>query len=408
MLAPLYRAAGGPATAAELRAQGLATSLRALGHRVTVVCAMPKGAEPDRRADVEVVPAAWLDLEALARSAGLKSGSLVQPRLSGGPPRHTLLRSIVSKLVIDRHMTWIPAAILAARRVGGKGAIFVSTGARSSHIAARFARGRQPWIADLNDLWAMNPHYPRRMVQDTVDRLLERLTIANATRLTTVNDLMARELERRFPIRVTTIMSAFEPGDFDRRTRAGGSGGPIRILFAGTVYRSLDMRPFLKALRQGRQEGWLRKESLEVAFVGRLSERIALEAGELGVADLVTTSGLIPREELLDRLVDADALLLPLYENDPYALPMRFFEYVGAGRPIIGYGPPDRIAGRLIAEQRLGVVVSDQSETEQLLRLLVVEGATLPRPAPAVRREFTWERRIETLRELIADVGANP
>lgn len=406
MVAPLYPATSGPATAAAMRARGLARGLARLGHRVTVVCAFPRGVEPDRSPGVEVLTPGWLDLESLARSAGINSGTLIQRRLGAGPPRHTILRSIASRVLPDRYATWVPSGIRATRKALTPGAVLFSTGPRSSHIAARVARDKHPWVTDLNDLWALNPHTPRRMFRDRVEQFAERLTVGTATELTTVNDLMAEELQRRFEARVTTIFSGFDPSEFDLTPPVERSGR-VRILFAGTVYRSLDLRPFLQAVKDGKDAGWLRAETLEIAFVGRLCERVALEADNLGVSDIVTTSGLIPRKDLLRELVEADALLLPLYETDPYALPMRFFEYVGSGRPIIGYGPPDRIPARLINDHGLGVVVSNRAEVEALLRQIVDNRTTLAIPAPSARVEFTWDRSIEKLHELVTRVAVS-
>jgi hypothetical protein len=85
---------------------------------------------------------------------------------------------------------------------------------------------------------------------------------------------------------------------------------------------------------------------------------------------------------------------------------MRFFEYVGAGRPIIGFGPADRIAGKLIDEYSLGVIVSNAEAVERLLQQLVEDRSSLPVPDPAVRAEFTWNRSIEKLDKLVRTVAA--
>jgi len=100
--------------------------------------------------------------------------------------------------------------------------------------------------------------------------------------------------------------------------------------------------------------------------------------------------------------VSADALLLPIYEIDPYAMPMRFFEYVGAARPIIGYGPADRIQAKFIRDGNFGVVVSDRDEIKSTLRQFVADPASLPAPAGAARAEYTWARSIEKLDALVS------
>ncbi len=291
----------------------------------------------------------WPNLETLAARTGFATEQNAGHNNPSG--RHGG-RRLISSVIPDRYASWIPSAAKAARKAAGERSIMFSTGPMSSGFAARFAHGRRPWIADVNDLFAMNPW--RRVKNPMLDRMdasVERATIGHATRLTTVNDVMTDELRRRFDFPVTTIISGFDLRDFDGR-RHDSTDGPVRLLFAGTIYPMLDLRPLWTAMRQGQQEGWLTPERLHVTFVGRLSERAALEAADFGIAELVRTRRPVPRDELLDELVAADVLLLPLYERDPTALPMRFFEYVGSGRPIVAFGLARQDRGALRAGAR--------------------------------------------------------
>jgi glycosyltransferase involved in cell wall biosynthesis len=151
--------------------------------------------------------------------------------------------------------------------------------------------------------------------------------------------------------------------------------------------------------------GWLGEHDLRVRFIGRLNERVAEEAEQWGLGSLVETSAVIPRSDLLAALVAADALLLPLYEDDPYSLPMKFFDYVGAGRPIVALGPPDRVGAQLIRSHRLGVVVSNVSDAGATLRGLLDRTTELATPTD--RDAFTWERSIDRLESVIETVGGH-
>ena len=120
-----------------------------------------------------------------------------------------------------------------------------------------------------------------------------------------------------------------------------------------------------------------------MSFIGRLSDRAALEAARLDVADFVSTSEPIQRSRLLRLMVEADALLLPsLHDTDRNALPMKLFEYIGAQRPIIVFGPGDHLAARLVAENGFGLVLTDEASLERCLRDLVDGDGILP-PAPS-------------------------
>src|SRR5207253_6868082 len=115
------------------------------------------------------------------------------------------------------------------------------------------------------------------------------------------------------------------------RASVAGERAPVEDLFGGTLSPGFNLGPLFAGMAAGRDEGWLTEKSLRVRFVGRLTERAEAEAERWGLSQYVEASAVIPRGELLAELVNADALLLPLYDEDPYSLPMRFFDYVGAG-----------------------------------------------------------------------------
>lgn len=400
MIAPLYPATSGAIEAAAMRTRGLAAGLRRRGHSVSVVVGMAPGKEPDRSGDVNVVTAPWPDLRRFAKAPGMSRGRLVNP---GEPLHMPLPRAMLSAVFPERYALWVPGAVAKARALLKKDTLIISTSARSAHIAARLVHGSRPWIADLNDPWAFSPKMTRRKYRDQVEWFMERSTVGHATRLSATTETMAAELQRRHGTPAAAILSGFDPHEYEH-LRPAPRGLPRRVVFAGTFYWTIDFRPLYRAIREGIDEGWLTPETLQVSVVGHLASRAGQEAQDHGVADIVEARELIARDELLDRLAGADALILPFY--DQYTLAMKFFEYVGAGRPIIGYGPPDRVAAKLIDQHHLGVIVNDKDGFKQRLHELVDDGDALPAPTGEDRLAFTWDRSIDRLEALIADAVA--
>jgi glycosyltransferase involved in cell wall biosynthesis len=403
MLAALYRPSQGAAGAAGVRAHAMATGLRAAGHAVTVICA--RSADNERRveAGVEVIPAPWADVEAHARRIGVELRDLPRPHSRGGTPRNTALREIVARTTIpDRYVIWIPGAVAAARRQGREHDMVISTGPVSAHLAARAVLGGRPWVADINDFWALNPHRTNRRMRDAIDVFLERRTLGAATQLTTVNDVMRDELHRRTGKPVTTVYSGFDPNEFDAVRHERAAGAPVRLLYAGTLYPSQNLEPLFRVLAALRRERGLSSEEIQVSFIGRVTDRAVLEAERSGVGDLVAATDPIPRHDLLARMCATDALILPLYDSDRSALPMKIFEYIGAERPILAWGERDSLAARAILDNRFGVVAASEQELDDYVRRLLSGGDALPSGDDQARAQFTWRRGVETLTELVA------
>ena len=405
MIAAPYSTPDRPATAAGIRARALAQGLQQSGHGVTVVCAGPAHLRPWEDNGVQVVPARYVDVEAVARRFGVELREL---RTGGGEGEHGrtgMAREVAVRLAVpDRFVVWVPAAIAASRRVGANLELVFSTGPVSAHLVARAVVRDRPWLVDCNDLWSLNPDRTNGPLRDAVDAAMEQRVLRRATRLTTVSEPMREELEHRHRKPVTVLYSGFEAAEFPPPgPRAAGDAR--RLLFAGTLYGKQDLTPLLRALAQGRREGWLSPERLEVNFIGRLSDRAALEADRFGVADFVTTSEPIPRDQLLRLMVDADALLLPsLHDTDRNALPMKLFEYIGAKRPIIVFGPGEHLAASLVAEHGLGLVLPDEAGLQRCLRDLLSGENVLRAGNEQERAQFSRDTTLATLASVVAEL----
>ena len=405
MIAAPYSTPDRPATAAGIRARALAQGLQQSGHGVTVVCAGPAHLRPWEDNGVQVVPARYFDVEAVARRFGVELREL---RTGGGEGEHGrtgMAREVAVRLAVpDRFVVWVPAAIAASRRVGANLELVVSTGPVSAHLVARAVVRDRPWLVDCNDLWSLNPDRTNGPLRDAVDAAMEQRVLRRATRLTTVSEPMREELEHRHRKPVTVLYSGFEAAEFPPPgPRAAGDAR--RLLFAGTLYGKQDLTPLLRALAQGRREGWLSPERLEINFIGRLSDRAALEADRFGVADFVTTSEPIPRDQLLRLMVDADALLLPsLHDTDRNALPMKLFEYIGAKRPIIVFGPGEHLAASLVAEHGLGLVLPDEAGLQRCLHDLLSGENVLRAGNEQERAQFSRDTTLATLASVVAEL----
>jgi hypothetical protein len=402
MIAAPYSPPERPAVAAGIRARAFAQGLRRSGHRVTVVCAGHAGARPWEDLGVEVVPARYLDVETSARRLGIELRELRTGGADGEHGRTGLAREVAVRLAVpDRYVVWVPAAISAARRVGASLEVVVSTGPVSAHlVACAVVRGR-PWLADCNDLWSRNPDRTNGPLRDAVDVAMENRVLRRATRLTTVSEPMRVELEHRHAKPVDVLYSGFEAGEFPPAAPRT-AGDPCRLLFAGTLYGKQDLTPLFRVLGRGREAGWLSPDRLEVGFIGRLSDRAALEAARLDVADFVSTSEPIQRSRLLRLMVEADALLLPsLHDTDRNALPMKLFEYIGARRPIIVFGPGDHLAARLVAENGFGLVLTDEASLERCVRDLVDGDGILPAGGEQERARFNRATTLAALANVV-------
>ena len=201
-----------------------------------------------------------------------------------------------------------------------------------------------------------------------------------------------------------TITNGFDPEDFDGLPPSGLiDRAACNIVHAGRFggsYSGRDVRPLCAALDRLQDDGPAFGRDLRLHLVGELTagERRCFRA--LVGRGLVVDHGGQPRPRTLAAEIEADALLLLTAADRPGSAPGKLFEYLGAGRPILGL-TAGSFAEEIVRSTRSGWTVdpADSDGIAGLLRRVV--GGDRARPAFAPDREriaeFTRERLIGRL-----------
>ena len=107
------------------------------------------------------------------------------------------------------------------------------------------------------------------------------------------------------------------------------------VVYVGHLYRARGVDVLLEAIAR-------LPDTRAVIAGGHPAEsdldRLRLLAGQLGVTDRVTFTGMIPRRDVPPLLAAADVLVMPYFSTpviERYSSPLKLFEYMAAGRPIV-------------------------------------------------------------------------
>lgn len=317
------------------------------------------------------------DPEAVFRRAPPRDPSLVEPavevhrvaatipstrlhRALGHLPAPRLTRRLLADALLpDQYPEWTLAAVRAARRLaagapidvvwvtGGPFGVFVVGAA----VAAALGR---PLVLDYRDPWMGAGPPPRRSPlapPRPLLRALERRLLHFADGVSAVYPAIITRNRAVFgqppsrPWRV--IPNGFDPLDLAGRPRA--LDRPT-LVYAGACYGPRSMRPVLRALADAFGPG---DTGLELRVFGELDPAALADLARTPLPGRVTVSGRIPADELAGWLQSASALLLIVGAGHDGAVSGKIYDYLAAGRPIIGYGPPDCAAAALV--ERCGV-----------------------------------------------------
>jgi len=136
--------------------------------------------------------------------------------------------------------------------------------------------------------------------------------------------------------------------------------------------------------------------------------RVERLAGELGVCDRVTFAGLVPPREVRLALEPASVLVLPntaTASSERYTSPLKLFEYLTTGRPIVASDLPAIREVLRDGETALLVPPGDERALAAALGRLAGDLALAARigaAAQALAARFTWEARAARIEAALA------
>ncbi len=413
-----------------VRVGKFAKYLHEAGHDVRVIAARAPG---DNSLALEIPPArvhyaadrpidAVLDkfakrVRQLGGAAG--SGAAAPLAASSLPVRGRLATALIRHYYAlvrmpDGRAGWISAATAAGRDVvrdWHPDIVFASAPPNSALVAAaRIARAcGAPWIAELRDLWIGNPYYDEPPWRLWVDHLFEWRVLGSAAGLVTVSRGWAAALRHRHRQPVACILNGYVEEDLPDERSGPAPGDVVSILYTGNIYPGYrDPSALFQAI------GLLGEERGRVAvhFYGPAEAEILPLASAHGAQDRVFLHDRVSYTASLALQASADVLLLLQWNHpkDEGNIPAKFFEYLGAGRPILMLGYEHGDLARMIRERAAGLVCNDPSAIARQLRTWVAQRtAGVPPIDPKAREGMTRADQFRKLeRFLIEALPAGP
>lgn len=294
----------------------------------------------------------------------------------------------------DREASWYLPAVIAgcrATREGPPDIVYSSGPPFTAHLVAGTlaAAVRRPWVADFRDPWARAPWRDDRFgFEKRAWALLERLVVTRADAVVFVTRTNARDFERHYGDAVAGRFHLV-PNGCDPREFAGIDAEPdaerFVLLHAGSLYGGRTPAPLFRAIAAGLARGAIDPARFRLRLVGRVGIPGADLPGlvaQLGLNDVVEFVPHKPRREVLREIVGASALLV-LQPVTRVAVPAKLYEYMAAGRPILGLTEVDSETAEILRQSpgNLAVPPDDEQAIENAIVTLLARGPA-PRAVP--------------------------
>ena len=238
-----------------------------------------------------------------------------------------------------------------------------------------------PWVADLRDLWNLNPYVSHTFIRNYFEKRLELKTFENADALTTTTDLAAKTLSTLHPdSRIVPILSGYDKDDFkfleeliaendDSMNNSPNDSSKLKFIYAGSLYGGKrDPSYLFEAIRQLEDENKLDSSKISIEFYG---DSTGLEeiAKRYGLLDILHIGGKIAHEEVLKKQLNSDVLLLISWDNEKEKMfiPGKIYEYFALKKPVLSIGYKEGSLKDLIDETKVGYHVSSLESTKEAL-----------------------------------------
>ena len=280
-------------------------------------------------------------------------------------------------------------------------------------------RSGLPWVADFRDPMAQDG-YPADPAVWRSFKAIEELAITRAAACVFTTAGAARGYAGRYPDaakRIDVIENGYDEESFAAlAVKSPSTGalnpGKLTLLHSGIVYPSeRDPTQLFAAIASLLEKGNAQRGQVCIRFRAPVHGGMLNDlARQFGVQDVIEVCPPLPYKDALAEMMRADGLLLMQAANCNEQIPAKLYEYLRAGRPILGLTDPQGDTARALRQAGIHSIapLDAKGEIEALLVSFINEPDRrkdwVPQ-AEAVRHASRQARAIE-LASLLTKVAA--
>jgi len=280
----------------------------------------------------------------------------------------TLSRFIRGNLFVpDARVGWNRFAISKARQLIKEqqiSTVITTSPPHSTQLAGLQLKKEFPhinWITDLRDPWTDIFYYNKMLHLPFVksrDLALEKRVLQGADSVITVSDYikqkLAGKISEQSSSKFQVITNGFDPEDFKDLQLPVKKSHPaiFTIGYIGTLADDYDLSGFITAVKQWQKQS---QQLFLLKFTGSLSGKWKEQLNQ-NLGHHIKIQGHTTHQEALIRMQEADLLLLviPDIEQNRGIVTGKIFEYMASGKQILGIGPTDGDAARILEQTGTG------------------------------------------------------
>ena len=288
-------------------------------------------------------------------------------------------------------------------------------------IAAKLhQKTKIPWVADFRDPMAQDDYPPDPLTKQSYLQIeAQAAQLASFCVFTTPG--AARDYQQRYPAaaqRMVVIENGYDEESFASACALAPAlqtqpreHRPLVMLHSGIVYPTeRDPTQLFMALGQLKSRQLLGPHELRIRFRASFQDELLRTlSAQHGAQDFLELCPAIPYREALAEMMQVDALLVMQASNCNAQIPAKVYEYLRAGKPILGLTDRMGDTANVLRSAGLAEVTPLDSATAiaASLQSLVSDwrAGTLTLPDPVAARLSSRTSRSESFAKLLAQVS---
>lgn len=268
----------------------------------------------------------------------------------------------------DARVGWYYYALKQARKLIEEeqiDAVFTTGPPHSTHLIGRALSRRYglPWIADFRDPWVdidFLEELPMTGLAKRINASLEQSVLDESSLVLTVSPAIERKFAAKTNTTCATIYNGFDGADFQGKTARRPDF--FYVSHVGNMNAARNPEVLWRVLAKGIDAGQFPK--LKIRLVGNVDASVMQSLTSTGLDRLVEQVPYCPHHEAVQYMKGSGALLLPINRvfSAKGIVTGKLFEYLAAGKPIIGIGPSDGDAANIIDETMAGKMIDYEND----------------------------------------------
>lgn len=295
-----------------------------------------------------------------------KSTTIVKKSLKN-KLKASLFRLLSSMIVPDQAIFWyVPVRkYLSHHRhlINESDIVYTTSPSFSNHLIGKFIKAKNKnilWVSEFRDFHFIETVSKAKNLKQFINKKLEHLVLKGSDKVSFISHAMKDKYQNHYPEfsnKFNVIYNGFDMLDFKNLTIEKVCNKKLTIFYAGSFYEGVRSPiPLFEILDELIKKDKISTIDIEVRIAGNMDNKLNESLKNYRSYSCINFIGNIPRSKVLENIVSVDLLWLIVGKKSTHytGLPIKFFEYLGARRPIINFAPNISEPSKVILENDLG------------------------------------------------------